>query len=164
MTIRTAVRSDVKRLLEIYNYDVLHGTATFDLNPKNIQEWTVWFESHNRDHHPLLTAEIDQEIAGYASLSPYRDKEAYKATAELSVYVDYRYRRMGVARALIDGILTQARREGGLHTVISVITEGNEASVRLHREFGFEYCGTIREAGMKFGKKLSIVHYQIMLS
>lgn len=97
MRIRTAREEDVEGLLEIYNYEVEHGTATFDLNCKTIEERLVWLREHNKDNHPLIVAEEDGKITGYASLSPYRDKEAYKATVELSVYIhkDWRGERTG---------------------------------------------------------------------
>ena len=122
-----------------------------------------WFRAHNVDNHPLLVAEIDGRAVGYASLSEYREKEAYKRTVELSVYVDPEYRRMGVARALMEAILEEARSRDDIHMVISVITEGNEASIRLHEEFGFIHCGTMKEVGEKFGKLLDIDNFQLMV-
>lgn len=163
MTIRTAIESDLPKLLEIYNYEVLNGTATFDLHPKTLEERRAWFLAHNVGNHPLLTAELDGQVAGYASLSPYREKEAYAATVELSIYVAPEYRRRGVARRLMTEILTWARICDDIHTVVSVITGGNDASIRLHQEFGFENCGTLREVGEKFGRRLDIVNLQLMV-
>lgn len=163
MIIRIAQETDLLELTDIYNYEVLKGTATFDVNPKTIEERREWFNSHNIDNHPLIVAEIEGHVAGYASLSPYRDKEAYTATVELSVYIGPEYRRRGAARNLIAEILREARERDDIHTVISVITGGNEASIRLHEEFGFTYCGAIKEAGTKFGKYLDIVNYQLMV-
>ena len=100
---------------------------------------------------------------GYASLSAYRDKEAYAAAVELSVYIDPAYRRRGLARRLMGELLQEARERSDIHTVISVITAGNDASVALHEEFGFEFCGRVREVGEKFGRKLDILNYQMMV-
>lgn len=161
--IRTAQLTDMPELLDIYNYEVLHGTATFDLHPKAMEERMVWFYEHNKDNHPLIVAELDGKAVAYASLSPYREKEAYAATVELSVYVSPDYRRRGIARRLIEAILDEARSRDDIHTVISVITGGNEASIRLHEEFGFEFCGCLREVGVKFGRKLDIVNYQLLV-
>lgn len=148
-------------LLDIYNYEVEHGVATLDLQPKDMQQWEAWFAAHNVENHPLLVAETDGHVAGYASLSDYREKEAYKTTVELSVYIGPDDRQKGIATALMEAILAEARRDGRTHTVVSVITAGNEASVRLHRRFGFEFCGTIREVGMKFGRYLDIENYSL---
>lgn len=163
MIIRIAEDKDVKDLLDIYNYEVEHGLSTFDLNPKTLEERLKWFREHNVGNHPLIVAEEDGKAVGYASLSPYRPKEAYAATVELSVYIHKDYRRRGIAGKLSVAILEMARERDGIHTVISVITGGNEASLRLHRQLGFVHCGTIREVGVKFGKMLDIENYQIMV-
>jgi len=164
MKIRTAEERDMEALLSIYNYEVLNGVATFDLEPKSMEERMEWFHAHNVDNHPLLAAEEDGRVVGYASLSGYREKEAYAATVELSIYVDPQYRRRGVARALMGAILDEARRRDDIHTVISVITGGNEASIKLHQEFGFTHCGTMREVGEKFGQLLDIDNFQLLFS
>lgn len=163
MVIRVAEERDMEALLAIYNYEVLNGVATFDLEPKTMEERMVWFREHNVKNHPLIVAEMDGQAVGYASLSAYREKEAYQTTVELSVYVDPEYRRRGVARALMGAILDEAGRRDDIHTVISVITGGNEASVRLHEAFGFIHCGTMREVGVKFGRRLDIDNFQLMV-
>ncbi len=163
MNIRVAQEQDLPSLLDIYNYEVLNGTATFDLEPKTLEERKVWFDAHNVGNHPLWVAEEEGRVIGYVSLSPYREKEAYAATVELSIYIDPGYRCRGVARRLMTEILAWARACEDIHTVVSVITGGNEASIRLHREFGFEDCGTLREVGEKFGRKLDIVNLQLMV-
>ena len=163
MVIRTAVEKDMPELLDIYNYEVEHGLATFDLNPKTMEERLVWFRDHNEGNHPLIVAEEDGKAVGYASLSTYRPKEAYGATVELSVYIDKDYRRRGIAGELAFAILEIAKERDDIHTVISVITGGNEASIRLHERLGFVHCGTIREVGVKFGKMLDIENFQMMV-
>ncbi len=161
MIIRKAEQRDLKELLDIYNYEVINGVATLDLEPKNTDDWQIWLDSHNTGNHPLIVAEIDGQCAGYASLSQYREKEAYKSTVELSVYVSPYHRNCGVATALMSEIIKMAREDETVHTVVSVITAGNEASVKLHSKFGFEFCGTIREVGEKFGKYLDIENYSL---
>ncbi|MCM1044524.1 MAG: GNAT family N-acetyltransferase [Candidatus Gastranaerophilales bacterium] len=155
---------DIESLLAIYNYEVEHGVATLDLNPKTLEEWQAWYAAHNVDNHPLLVARVAGQVAGYATLSSYREKEAYRSTVELSVYIDVKYRRRGVATALMEAALLLAREDERTHTVVSVITAGNEASVKLHEKFGFVYCGRIREVGMKFGKYLDIDNYSLNVS
>lgn len=163
MKIRAAEEQDMPELLDIYNYEVEKGYATFDLRPKTMEERMVWFREHNRDNHPLIVAEEDGKAVGYASLSSYRIKEAYAATVELSLYVHKDYRRRGIAAELAETILNMAREREDIHTVISVITGGNAASMKLHKKLGFTHCGTMREVGVKFGKLLDIENYQIMV-
>ena len=164
MEIRTAQREDLEQLLAIYNYEVENGVATFDLHPKTAAEWGAWFDAHNVNNHPLLVAVQGEKVLGYASLSPYRPKEAYDSTVELSIYIAPDARRQGVANALMEAILQEARRDSRTHTVVSVITGGNEASRKLHEKFGFTYCGAIREVGMKFGAYLDILNFSLIVS
>lgn len=164
MTIRKAKGTDLETLLEIYNYEVEHGVATFDLQPKTLSEWWNWYNAHNIENHPLLVAEQDGKVIGYASLSSYREKEAYKSTVELSIYIDVNHRKEGVATALMEAILAEAKKDERTHTVVSVITAGNAASEKLHEKFGFEFCGRIKEVGMKFDKYLDIDNYRLGVS
>ncbi len=164
MEIRVARREDLQQLLDIYNYEVVHGVATLDLQPKSLEEWGRWFDAHNIKNHPLLVAEQAGRVAGYACLSPYRSKEAYRSTVELSIYIGPDFRRQGVATALMEAILREARQDPETHTVVSVITDGNEASRKLHEKFGFTYCGAIREVGMKFGAYQDILNFSLIVS
>ena len=161
--LRRGIIADVPALLDIYNDEVLHGVATMDLEPRTIAEWMEWFEQHNVDNHPLLVAVVDGHIAGYATLSAYRTKEAYKSTVELSVYIHRSFRRMGIANRLMDAILTEAKQDDRTHLVISVITAGNEGSLRLHERFGFTFCGTTPEVGFKHGEYRDTESYALLV-
>ncbi len=163
ITLRKPVQGDLQSLLDIYNYEVENGTATFDLHPKTLDDFKVWYDSHNVDNHPLIIAEIGGETVGYASLSSYRDKEAFSSTVELSIYVSANQRGRGVANALMSEIIDMAKKDDRTHTVVSVITSGNEASEHLHRKFGFKYCGTMEEVGKKFGKYLGTDSYTLLV-
>ena len=159
MRIRKAEQKDLPELLAIYNHEVVNSVANLDLTPRTLDEWQVWFDHHNVENHPLYVAEIEGRVAGYVSLSSYREKEAFRSTVELSVYVAPEYRKRGVASDMMAFILDEARADERTHTVISVISATNEPSILLHKKFGFSYCGTIPEVGMKFEKYLDIVNY-----
>ncbi|WP_331507948.1 N-acetyltransferase family protein [Lachnoclostridium edouardi] len=161
--IRKAEKRDIKELTYIYNYEVENGVATFDIYPKTEEERESWFKEHSSSVHPLLVAVKDGKVAGYASLSPYRDKEAYEATVELSVYIHPEYRKQGIAGKLMEAVLKEARENPKIHTVVSVITAGNEASIHLHERFGFQFCGRICQVGVKFGRYLDIDNFQLMV-
>jgi len=174
--IRKAEEKDIQALLDIYNYEVINGVATLDLEPKTYTEWEAWFAAHNIKNHPLYVAELEDsdttaemdvsvagEVAGYASLSSYREKQAYCSTVELSIYIAPQYRGRKIAGALMEYILEKARADESIHTVVSVITSGNVASSRLHEKFGFTFCGCIREVGMKFGTYLDIDNYSLQV-
>lgn len=162
ITIRRAQHADLQELLDIYNYEVLHGVATFDITPKTLEERETWLSQHNVGNFPLIVAVNEHnEVIGYASLSEYRTKEAYRQTAELSVYIDVNHRGKGIASMLLESIITLAQRETDLCTIVSVITSGNKVSRRLHEKYGFEYCGTMRNVGMKWDKWLGIDNYTL---
>ena len=161
MRIRKALLTDLPEMLDIYNYEVTNGTATFDLNKQTLEQRKVWFEAHNIENHPLYVADEDGTVAGYVSLSAYREKEAYRSTVELSVYIHPNYRGKGFATKLMQFILDEAHRDESIHTVVSVITSGNEASIKLHEKFGFTFGGTLKEVGIKFGRYLDIDNYYL---
>ncbi len=162
MTIRKAEEKDLQALLSIYNYEVINGAATLDLTPKTIDEWKRWYMAHT-DSHVILTAEENGIPIGYASLSGYREKEAYSSTVELSVYIDPNYRNKGVATALMGEIIEIAKSDVAIHLIVSVITSSNKASEKLHQKFGFAYCGTLHEVGFKNGAYQSINNYELLV-
>ena len=162
MIIRKAEKRDIPELTEIYNYEVRNGVATLDIHEKTITEREVWFNAHTSGNHILIVSEDNGKVTGYASLSPYREKEAYSSTVELSVYVAPDCREKGVASELLSNILEFAKNDPATHLVVSVITAGNDASVHLHEKFGFTYCGTIHQVGVKFGKYFDIVNYELI--
>lgn len=161
MIIRKAKIEDLDAMLAIYNYEVLNSTATFDLQPKTYEERKVWFDEHNIGNHPLYVADINGTVVGYISLSAYRPKAAYDNSVELSIYVDHHHRNQGIASALMEFIINEARRDPSIHVIVSVITSENEASVKLHKKFGFTYCGTLKEVGYKFGRFVDISHFTL---
>lgn len=135
--------------------------ATFDLDEFTLDERREWF-SHYGGHYPLIVAEQDGVIAGYASLSRYREKAAYDRTVESSVYVHPKFHGQGIGKALMVDILERAKTCGH-HVVIAGITSGNEASVRLHEGLGFQFVGRFREVGHKFGQWQDVDFYQLIL-
>lgn len=163
MTIRPARESDLPELLAIYNYEVEHGVATLDLNPRTLSDWETWFQEHQTDTHFILVGEKNGALCGYSSLSEYRQKEAYASTAELSVYISPDHRRKGAATALMGAVLDRARAFGKLHSVVSVITAGNIASEKLHQKFGFTFCGTLHQVGFKHGQYRDIDNFELIL-
>ena len=154
LNIRQATINDLDSITEIYNEAVTKTEATFDTETKTLEEQRKWFEDHG-PKNPILIAELDGLIVGWASLSKYSDRCAYSDTAEISVYVMEEDQKKGVGRNLMEAILEEGEK-GGLHTVIARITEGNESSVHLHKSMGFEHIGIMKEVGLKFGKRLDV--------
>ena len=163
LQIRRAVIDDVQDCLNIYNYEVEHGVATLDLEPRTLEEWHEWYNAHSDEHHPIIVGTIDDVVVGYASLSPYRLKDAFKSTVELSIYIHQDYRGQGVATRLMERILEMAKADTMIHNVVSVITAGNERSTKLHNRFGFTYCGLTPEVGFKHGKYQDTETYVLLV-
>ena len=163
IAIRRAVAEDIADMLKIYNDEVKNSTATFDINEKTLEEWQNWFWQHSDELHPIFAAEFGGNVCGYASLSKYREKEAYKSTVELSVYVDKQYRKMGIAGELLNYIIRYAKETDGIHCIVSVITSGNEVSAHLHEKYGFTYSGTLHEVGVKFGGYCGVDNYELIV-
>lgn len=152
--IRAATEGDLAAIFAIYNEEVLHGTSTFDIEPKDPERDRDWLAGRERIH-PVIVAESDGEVVGWASLGPWSAKGAYRRTAEDSVYVDGRRRGLGVGRALLDALITDARGTE-VCVILARIAEANPASVGLHEAAGFRRIGTQRRGGQKFGRVLDV--------
>ena len=163
LIIRSIAKDDVFACLSIYNYEVEHGVATLDLEARTLEEWHEWYNAHSDEHHPIIVGNINDVVVGYASLSPYRLKDAFKSTVELSIYIHKDYRGQGVATQLMERILEIAKEDTMLHNVVSVITAGNEESTKLHNRFGFTYCGLTPEVGFKHGKYQDTETYALLV-
>lgn len=158
--IRDAQKTDLFAITEIYNEAILTTTATFDTEPKSLEEQEKWFNAHDA-RYPLIVAEFQGTVVGWASLSRYSDRCAYSATAEVSFYVKDGHRGMGIGKKLLESVLLKGK-EAGLHTVLSRITSNNELSIHLHKEAGFEHIGVMREVGTKFGQLLDVTMMQLI--
>ena len=122
LVIQSITKNDISACLAIYNYEVINGVATLDLEPRTLEEWREWYNAHSDEHHPIIVGSIDDVVVGYASLSPYRLKDAFKSTVELSIYIHQDYRGQGVATRLMERILEMAKADTMIHNVVSVIT------------------------------------------
>ena len=163
LVIRPITKDDIAACLDIYNYEVVNGVATLDLEARTLPEWQEWYEAHQTQEHRIFVGLIDNVVVGYASLSPYRPKEAYKSTVELSIYIHQDYRGKGIATQLMAHILELAKNVPLLHNVVSVITAGNEGSTKLHERFGFTYCGLTPQVGFKHGKYQDTETYALLV-
>lgn len=160
--IRNAEDQDLDAILAIYNDAVVNTTAVYDYEPRNAEAQARWFAAKREQGLPVIVAEIGGVVAGFASFGPFRPWPAYLHTVENSVYIAPDRRGQGVGSALIPPLLDLARAKG-LHTMVAGIDATNEASLRLHRKFGFEPVGLFKEVGWKFGRWLDLAFLQRML-
>lgn len=159
MIIRDAVEADAEAIAAIYGHHVLHGTASYDLEPPSADFHREKIRTIVEAGWPFLVAEQRGEIAGYAYATQIRPRAAYRFTAEDSIYVHPRNQRQGVGRSLLEALIE--RSAGcGFRTMIAVIGGAEPASVGLHRALGFEEVGRLKEVGFKFGRWLDNVYMQ----
>ena len=161
-TIRPATRDDAAAMAAIYNQAVLHSTATFDTEPETAEARAVWLDEHTAPQHPVLVAERDGRVVGWASLSRYSTRCAYEATVEASVYVEEAERGRGLGTSLNEAVF-EAGRLGGVHAVLLRICTENVASLAMARNLGFFQIGAMREVGMKFGRMLDVMLLEKLL-
>lgn len=161
LKIRRAELSDVDSITEIYNEAILTTTATFDVEPKSREDRLEWLNSHD-DRHPVLVAELEGRVIGWASLTVWNPRAAYDDTAETSIYVKAEHRGKGVGRQLKQAVIDEAQRLG-FHTLIAGVAEGSDVSLHLNQSFGFEVVGTFKQVGKKFGKLLDVTYLQKFL-
>ena len=163
MKVRLATLDDAEATRAIYNLEVLESTVTFDLVARSLEDQRAWLAAHAGAHPALVATDEAGAVAGFASLSPYRDRPAYSTTAEDSVYVHRERQGQGVGRLLLAELVGVAI-DHGFHNVIARIVGGHEASIALHRSCGFELVGVEREVGRKFGRWLDVVEMQRLLT
>jgi L-amino acid N-acyltransferase YncA len=162
LIIRPAARSDAAAMATIYNQAVLHSTATFDTEPETAEDRERWLDEHTAPQHPVLVAERDGRVVGWASLSRYSTRCAYEATVEASAYVDESETGRGVGTALSQALL-EAGRAGGVHAVLARICTENTPSLVMSRKLGFFEIGVMREVGAKFGRTLDVMWLEKLL-
>lgn len=161
LTTRLATVHDADAIRSIYNVEVTTSTVTFDIAPRSLDEQRAWLATRN-GAYAVIVAEDGDEVVGFASLSRYREKAAYSTSVEDSIYVHRDHQGKGVGKLLLAELVDVAVTHG-FHAMFARIVGGHEASIRLHRSFGFEVVGTEREVGRKFGRWLDIVLMERLL-
>ena len=122
-------------VLEVYKHGIDSGMATFETT---VPEWAVFNEKYLP--HPRIVAVEDEELVGWAALSPVSKRECYNGVAEVSVYIHQQHQRKGIGRMLLLQLITESE-QNDIWSLLSVIHEENRASIHLHEQCGFRYVG-----------------------
>lgn len=160
--VRNAVESDLPAMLEIYNDVILHTTAVYEYQPHTLDMRRAWFNGRKEQGLPVFVAVEGDQVLGMSSFGPFRQWAAYQHTVEISVYVAAAARGKGIGKMLVQPLIDAARRMGK-HTMVAGIDASNEASIALHRSFGFEEVARFKQVGWKFDRWLDLTFFQLML-
>ena len=161
--VRAATVADAAPIAEIYNREVRESTSTFDLVPRTLDEQRAWIEARSGAFTAIVAVDpTTDEVLGFAALSPYKERAAYRTTVEDSVYVHRDHGRRGIGRILLGRLVTVAR-DSGFHSVMARVEASGTASRALHAACGFELVGVEREVGRKFNRWLDVAVMQRLL-
>jgi phosphinothricin acetyltransferase len=163
--VRDATADDVAAITEIYNELIPTRSVTWTDHLDTVEERSAWLDRQQARGHPVLVAEDDGVVAGFASYGEFRDNAkwpGYRYTVELSIHVrDGRWGR-GIGRALMTELLDRAR-QNGMHVMIAAVDGENPESIAFHERMGFAVVGRLEQTGTKFGRWLDLVFLQQVL-
>lgn len=163
VVIRDATEADLPAIRDIYNHAVEHTTAIWNEVLIDLDNRRAWLELRRAKGFPVLVAEMDGKVAGYASYGDWRAFDGYRHTVEHSVYVDKDCRGAGIGKRLMLALLERARA-GKVHVMIAAIEAENRASIALHESLGFRLVGIHREVGTKFGRWLDLAAMELRIT
>lgn len=159
---RPAVLADAEAIRTIYNHEVVHTAATFDLVPRTLAEQEAWLDARSGAFTAVVAVDDDEVVVGFGALSPYKERAAYRTSVEDSVYVRRDLGGKGVG-SLILGTLLEIAADSGFHAVFARINASGEASIALHAKLGFTLVGVEREVGRKFNRWHDVALMQRLL-
>ena len=165
VVVRPATLADLPQITAIYADAVLHGTATYELDPPDLAEMTNRFGTLTATGFPYFVAESEGVVLGYAYASYFRARPAYYWGAEDSIYILPSAKGKGIGKLLLRHLI-EACEKLGFRQFIAVIGDGSpdSVSVKLHTAMGFEHSGTIKGSGFKHGRWLDTVIMQLELN
>lgn len=152
------------QILEIFNEAILNSTALYDYRPRSIESMTNWFDIKTKNHFPVIGIINEQnKLLGFGSFGTFRAWHAYKYTIEHSLYVHKDHRGKGYGNILLSELIKNATQQD-YHCLIAGIDSTNTISIKLHKAYGFVFCGRIKHAGYKFSNWLDLDFYQLLLT
>ena len=159
VVIRRAAQTDLRALTDIYNHYVAETHVTFDIEPKTLAQRQVWFDPfRDAGRFQCFVAARGGVAIGWACSAKFKEKAGYDTSVETSVYLSQGEAGQGLGRKLYASLFAALKGED-IHRAYAGVCTPNDASVALHRAFGFEYVGTFREVGRKFGKYWDVAWY-----
>lgn len=157
VTVEPGREHDLPEIVDILNYTIANSNAALDTQSVSVDERREWFERFGvTGPYRLFVARRGGQVIGYAASRPYREHEGFRETVEVSIALSIASRGQGVGTALYEALLASLAHEP-VHVALAGIILPNDASVALHRKFGFTEVGIFREYAVKNGQYLSSV-------
>jgi L-amino acid N-acyltransferase YncA len=163
ISIRVAGLGDIAAITRIYAHAVVHGTASFELDPPDEAEMALRQQALLSQRYPYIVAEHAGVLAGYAYAAPYRARPAYDWCVENSIYVAPEVHRQGIGRLLLTHLVAEAESLGFRQMIAVIGDSANTASVAVHAAVGFRLIGRFQSIGYKHGRWLDTVLMQRQL-
>ena len=163
VVVRPATIADAAAIVEIYNREVTETTATFDLVPRTLEAQQEWLAARSGAFAAIVGIDpITKQVVTFASMSPYKERAAYRTTVEDSIYVHRDYGGRGIGKLMLERLIDVAR-QSGFHSMIARIEASSAASRALHTACGFDLVGVEHEVGRKFHRWLDVAVMQLLL-
>jgi L-amino acid N-acyltransferase YncA len=165
IVLRSVLPTDLDRITEIYADAVIHGTASYELEPPTRAEMGSRFDALTKGGFPCVVAENHAGLVGYAYAGPFRPRPAYRFIVEDSIYIAPEAKGRGVGGMLLERLIAEAE-SGGFRQMIAVIGDGspNSPSVKLHERLGFRHSGMLQGSGYKHGRWLDTMFMQLSMN
>jgi L-amino acid N-acyltransferase YncA len=159
VTIREAVESDLKEIVEIFNQAIRMRSSVGFTDEVTVEERRDWFLEHSPDRYPIYVAEQNHEIVAWMSINPYRKgRAAFEKTGEADCFIRDGWRGKGIGNEMVPYLLRQAKRLG-FRTLIAIVLEHNIPSRRILEKHGFRQWGFLPGIGEIDGKIVGHVYY-----
>jgi phosphinothricin acetyltransferase len=160
--LRDALESDLPAILEIYNDIILTTTAIYSEEPHTLQMRLDWFNERKQAGFPVIVAEQNGVLVGFATYGKFRVWPCYRFTIEHSLYVHKDNRGQGISKILLQEIISLAK-SAGMHALIAGVDSENDISLQLHLKFGFTQVARFKEVGFKFNRWLDLIFLELIL-
>jgi len=161
--IKTCTEAQLPEILDMFNDAIINTTSVYDYKPRTMEFMMEWYNSKLKAHFPVIGLFDSQNaLLGFGTYGSFRSRPAYKYSVEHSIYVCNGMRGKGYGKILLSEIIKTANKED-YHVLVGGIDADNKTSIKFHEKMGFEFAGTIKHAGYKFGKWLDLSFYQLIL-
>ena len=161
LTMISLLDKHIKEAHKIYNYYIENSYSNFEEKKISLKDFTLSFKKISQKKLPYLAAISDSKIVGIAYLNKFREKSGYRFTHEHSIYVHPNYLNNGYGSIILNELIIQCKKNKNIKNLIAVIgSSDNDASIKIHKKYGFKLIGTIIKAGYKKNKWIDSVYMQ----